>query len=67
MKKGPSGLATLVGEGNEIAHIDLIMGPRGSAAEKAFANSLTNNKRLHVSTGGDSPEPDGQAGNRNVQ
>jgi 5,6,7,8-tetrahydromethanopterin hydro-lyase len=34
----------LVGEGNEIAHIDLIMGPRGSAAEKAFANSLTNNK-----------------------
>jgi 5,6,7,8-tetrahydromethanopterin hydro-lyase len=33
-----------VGEGNEIAHIDLIMGPRGSAAEKAFANSLTNNK-----------------------
>src|ERR1700740_3691119 len=35
---------SLVGEGNEIAHIDLIMGPRGSAAEKAFANSLTNNK-----------------------
>jgi len=34
----------LVGEGDEIAHIDLIMGPRGSAAEKAFANSLTNNK-----------------------
>src|ERR1700747_132404 len=34
----------LVGEGTEIAHIDLIMGPRGSAAEKAFANSLTNNK-----------------------
>ena len=33
-----------MGEGNEIAHIDLIMGPRGSAAEKAFANSLTNNK-----------------------
>jgi 5,6,7,8-tetrahydromethanopterin hydro-lyase len=42
-----AGLCTgeaLVGEGNEIAHIDLIMGPRGSAAEKAFANSLTNNK-----------------------
>jgi 5,6,7,8-tetrahydromethanopterin hydro-lyase len=33
-----------VGEGNEVAHIDLIMGPRGSAAEKAFANTLTNNK-----------------------
>lgn len=35
---------SLVGEGNEIAHIDLIIGPRGSAAESAFANALTNNK-----------------------
>ncbi len=35
---------SLVGEGNEIAHIDLIMGPRGSAAETAFANALVNNK-----------------------
>jgi 5,6,7,8-tetrahydromethanopterin hydro-lyase len=35
---------SLVGEGNEVAHIDLIIGPRGSAVEKAFANSLTNNK-----------------------
>ena len=35
---------SLVGEGNEVAHIDLIMGPRGSAAEIAFANCLTNNK-----------------------
>src|ERR1700758_2896408 len=35
---------SLVGEGNEVAHIDLIMGPRGSAAEKTFANCLTNNK-----------------------
>jgi len=35
---------SLVGEGNEVAHIDLIMGPRGSAAEVAFANALTNNK-----------------------
>jgi 5,6,7,8-tetrahydromethanopterin hydro-lyase len=34
----------MVGEGNEVAHIDLIMGPRGSAAETAFCNSLTNNK-----------------------
>ena len=34
----------LVGEGNEVAHIDLIMGPRGSAAELAFANALVNNK-----------------------
>jgi len=35
---------SLVGEGNEVAHIDLIMGPRGSAAETAFCNCLTNNK-----------------------
>jgi 5,6,7,8-tetrahydromethanopterin hydro-lyase len=35
---------SLVGEGNEVAHIDLILGPRGSAAESAFANALTNNK-----------------------
>ena len=35
---------SLVGDGNEIAHIDLIMGPRGSVAESAFANALVNNK-----------------------
>ncbi|HLN07594.1 MAG TPA: formaldehyde-activating enzyme [Xanthobacteraceae bacterium] len=35
---------SLVGEGNEVAHIDLLIGPRGSAAETAFANCLTNNK-----------------------
>jgi 5,6,7,8-tetrahydromethanopterin hydro-lyase len=35
---------SLVGEGNEVAHIDLLMGPRGSAAEAAFANALVNNK-----------------------
>src|SRR5262245_21261261 len=35
---------SLVGEGNEVAHIDLIIGPRGSAVESAFAHSLTNNK-----------------------
>ena len=34
----------LVGDGNEVAHIDLVMGPRGSAAETAFCNTLTNNK-----------------------
>ena len=34
---------SLVGDGNEVAHIDLIVGPRGSAAETAFCNSLTNN------------------------
>ena len=35
---------SLVGDGNEVAHIDLIMGPRGSAVEAAFCNSITNNK-----------------------
>ncbi|MGF7162002.1 5,6,7,8-tetrahydromethanopterin hydro-lyase [Rhodoligotrophos appendicifer] len=35
---------SLVGEGNEVAHIDLIMGPRGSAVESAFCNALVNNK-----------------------
>ena len=34
----------LAGDGNEVAHIDLIIGPRGSAAETAFANCITNNK-----------------------
>lgn len=35
---------SLVGDGNEVAHIDLILGPRGSAVETAFCNALTNNK-----------------------
>jgi hypothetical protein len=35
---------SLIGEGNEVAHIDLLIGPRGSAAETAFANCLVNNK-----------------------
>ena len=35
----------LVGEGNEIAHVDLIIGPRGSGAEPAFCITLTNQKR----------------------
>ncbi|RFU49345.1 formaldehyde-activating enzyme [Paraburkholderia sp. DHOC27] len=35
---------SLVGDGNEVAHIDLLIGPRGSAAEIAFCNALTNNK-----------------------
>ena len=35
---------SLIGDGNEVAHIDLIIGPRGSAAETAFCIALTNNK-----------------------
>lgn len=34
----------LVGDGNEVAHIDLIIGPRGSSAEQAFVLTLTNQK-----------------------
>jgi 5,6,7,8-tetrahydromethanopterin hydro-lyase len=35
---------SLVGDGNEVAHIDLLIGPRGSPVESAFANALVNNK-----------------------
>jgi 5,6,7,8-tetrahydromethanopterin hydro-lyase len=35
---------SLIGDGNEVAHIDLIIGPRGGAVETAFCNALTNNK-----------------------
>src|SRR6185312_3816298 len=35
---------SLVGEGNEVAHVDLLLGPRGSAAETAYCIGLTNNK-----------------------
>ena len=34
----------LVGEGNEVAHIDLIIGPRGSVAEEVFCRTLTDQK-----------------------
>lgn len=35
---------SLVGDGNEIAHIDLIVGSKSGHAGAAFANSLANNK-----------------------
>jgi 5,6,7,8-tetrahydromethanopterin hydro-lyase len=35
---------SLVGDGNEVAHVDLLIGPRGSPVETAFCNALTNNK-----------------------
>jgi 5,6,7,8-tetrahydromethanopterin hydro-lyase len=34
----------LVGDGNEVAHIDLIIGPRGSPAETAFCHTLTSQR-----------------------
>jgi 5,6,7,8-tetrahydromethanopterin hydro-lyase len=35
---------SLVGEGNEVAHIDLIIGSKSGHAGQAFCNALTNNK-----------------------
>jgi len=35
---------SLVGDGNEIAHIDLIIGSKSGPAGVAFCNALTNNK-----------------------
>ena len=35
---------SLVGDGNEVAHIDLLIGPKGGAVEAAFCNTLANNK-----------------------
>ncbi len=38
----------LVGEGNEIAHIDLVIGSKGSAVETAFMNSLAMPREGHT-------------------
>ena len=35
---------SLVGDGNEVAHIDLIIGSKSGHAGQAFCNALTNNK-----------------------
>jgi 5,6,7,8-tetrahydromethanopterin hydro-lyase len=35
---------SLVGDGNEVAHIDLIIGSKSGHAGQAFTNALTNNK-----------------------
>ena len=35
---------SLVGDGNEVAHIDLIIGSKSGHAGQAFMNALTNNK-----------------------
>jgi len=38
----------LTGEGPEIAHIDLVIGPRGSAVEQAFVNALSSPAKGHT-------------------
>jgi 5,6,7,8-tetrahydromethanopterin hydro-lyase len=35
---------SLVGDGNEVAHVDLIIGPKSGPAGSAFVNALSNNK-----------------------
>src|SRR6266480_63938 len=35
---------SLVGDGNEVAHVDLIIGSKSGPAGSAFCNALTNNK-----------------------
>src|SRR5690242_21791821 len=35
---------SLVGDGNEVAHIDLVIGSKTGPAGSAFCNALTNNK-----------------------
>ncbi len=38
----------LVGEGPEIAHIDLVIGPKGGAVEAAFVNALASPSEGHT-------------------
>ena len=38
----------LIGEGPEIAHIDLVIGPKGSAVETAFVNALASPAKGHT-------------------
>ncbi len=39
---------SLVGDGNEVAHIDLLIGPMDGPVGKAFAAALTNQKEGHT-------------------
>ena len=39
---------SLVGEGNEVAHIDLLIGSKSGPVGDAFANSLVNQKEGHT-------------------
>jgi 5,6,7,8-tetrahydromethanopterin hydro-lyase len=40
---------SLVGDGNEVAHIDLLIGPKDGPVGMAFANSLVGQKEGHTS------------------
>jgi len=39
---------SLVGEGNEVAHIDLIIGPKDGPVGQAFANAFVNQREGHT-------------------
>ena len=39
---------SLVGEGNEVAHIDLLIGSKSGPVGEAFANALVNQKEGHT-------------------
>ncbi len=39
---------SLVGEGNEVAHIDLLIGPKNGPVGAAFANALVNQNAGHT-------------------
>ncbi len=40
---------SLVGDGDEVAHIDLLIGPKDGPVGQAFANALVNQKEGHTS------------------
>src|ERR671928_1956958 len=39
---------SLVGEGDEVAHVDLLIGSKGGPVGEAFANALVNQKEGHT-------------------
>ena len=39
---------SLVGEGNEVAHVDLLIGPKDGPVGEAFASALVNQKEGHT-------------------
>jgi 5,6,7,8-tetrahydromethanopterin hydro-lyase len=42
---------SLVGEGNEVAHVDLLIGSKSGPVGEAFANALVNQKEGHTNKG----------------
>ena len=39
---------SLIGDGNEVAHIDLLIGPKNGPVGTAFANALVNQNQGHT-------------------